>query len=503
MEILLIIAASIIGFVLGLFLIKNKYTKSISELEANLLVLKSEKQNKVNELAELQTTLKKLDIDFDEKVGEINQLKTSITVSETTSKLLTEQAVNQSKEIADLKKQNDEAKESLSKEQISSSQYEQSSNTYKNAVNTHEKTIQEMKPDIENLKSFKVELSTKLANSEDNLKNLQDDIDLKTRKHEQDINKIQNENTELSKQLASLKEAEPIRIQEYDRKLATLNQSFENQRAEEKRIRESKEAEVQAKAQELKETWSRHEKEVEDKMKLMCQQEGIEYIDKEKYPFSGKPDNCIKICDEYIIFDSKSPQGEDLSNLPTYIRTQAEQAKKYSKQAEVKKDIFLVVPTNSISVIKETFINLGQYNVHVITPESIRPILIQLKKIEDYEFAEQLSPEDRSQIAKVIGRMAHGMKRSVQVSQFLNKEFISILLEAEKLPTEVLTESQVVEGKLKLNPPFESRNKSIKMDTLIDESTNMSAKLTGQAIYFGDDLSVIETLPLHLETKKS
>ena len=95
------------------------------------------------------------------------------------------------------------------------------------------------------------------------------------------------------------------------------------------------------------------------------------------------------------------------------------------------------------------------------------------------------------------------MKRSVQVSQFLNKEFISILLEAEKLPTEVLVESQAIEGKLKLNPPFEGRNKSIKMDTLIDESTNMSAKLTGQAIYYGDELSVIETIPLNLETKKS
>ena len=352
---------------------------------------------------------------MDEKVSENNQLKTSLTVSETTSKLLTDQNANQQTELTKLKDQVDETKDLLTKEQILSSQFEQSSNTYKNTAITHEKTIQEMKPEIELLKSLKVELSTKLANSGDNLKNLQDDIDLKTRKHEQDINNIQTEKTELTKKLASLTEAEPIRIQEYDRKLATLNQSFENQRAEEKRIRVSKEAEVQAKAQELKETWSRHEKEVEDKMKLMCQQEGIEYIDKEKYPFAGKPDNCIKICDEYIIFDSKSPQGEDLSNLPTYIRTQAEQAKKYSKQAEVKKDIFLVVPTNSISVIKETFINLGQYNVHVITPESIRPILIQLKKIEDYEFAEQLSPEDRTQLAKVIGRMAHGMKRSVQV----------------------------------------------------------------------------------------
>jgi hypothetical protein len=190
------------------------------------------------------------------------------------------------------------------------------------------------------------------------------------------------------------------------------------------------------------------------------------------------------------------------TNLPTYIKTQAEQAKKYVKQDGVKKEIFLVVPINSISVIKETCINLGQYTVHVITPDSLRPIIIQLKKIETYEFAEQLSPEDRAQITKTIGRMAHGMKRTIQVSQFMNKEMISILLDAEKLPQEILTEAQSVESKMKLNPPNEGRSKAMKIETLVDENSNMFGKLAGQAIYFGDDLNVIETLPLNIENKK-
>jgi len=39
----------------------------------------------------------------------------------------------------------------------------------------------------------------------------------------------------------------------------------------------------------------------------------IEYVD--KVPFKGDPDSTIKICDEFVVFDAKSPASDDLSNL--------------------------------------------------------------------------------------------------------------------------------------------------------------------------------------------
>lgn len=47
----------------------------------------------------------------------------------------------------------------------------------------------------------------------------------------------------------------------------------------------------------------------------------------EKLPFKGEPDNAIKINDEYIIFDAKSPSGDDFSNFSNYLKNQAENTK--------------------------------------------------------------------------------------------------------------------------------------------------------------------------------
>lgn len=323
------------------------------------------------------------------------------------------------------------------------------------------------------------------------------EIKKKTQVLEAKITALQEECKTVSKELIALKEQEPIRMAEHTKNVTTLNQAHQNlerERAKDLAIKEQAET---ARLQQLRETWSRHEETVEQKMRLVCQRLNIEYIDKEKFPFSGKPDNSVKICGEYIIFDSKSPQGEDLSNFPAYIRVQAEASKKYTKNDEVKNDIFLVVPTNAIQTIKETYIGLGAQRVHVITTDSLSVILMQLQKIEDYDFAEKLSPEDREKIVTVIGKMAHGMKRRVQLDYFMANEFISILTDAENLPDEILEEAQKVEKESKLNPKNEKRAKQIELSDLIKDRQKLLGKVTGQEIHIGPELSSIDAIPLH------
>src|SRR5204863_5846331 len=79
----------------------------------------------------------------------------------------------------------------------------------------------------------------------------------------------------------------------------------------------------------LKQTWISHENNVKGTIRSIAQRHTIDYID--KVPFKGTPDNTLFICDEYIIFDAKSPGGEDLKNFPSYIKDQAEKAHKYAK----------------------------------------------------------------------------------------------------------------------------------------------------------------------------
>jgi hypothetical protein len=306
-----------------------------------------------------------------------------------------------------------------------------------------------------------------------------------------------HEKEALQQELIQLKEQESLRTQEYNKNVTQLNIIYQNLEKERVRELEFKEAQEKSRLQKLKETWLRHEVEVEQKVKLFCQQFSIEYVDKEKFPFAGKPDNSVKICDEYVVFDSKSPQGEDLSNFPTYIRTQAEAAKKYMKNESVKKDLYFVVPTNAVSGLKETFISLGSFRVHVITLDALQTILIHLKKIEEYEFAEKLSPDERDKIVTVIGKMAHGMKRRIQLDYFMANEYISILTDAENLPEEILKSAQEVEKASKLNPAMEKRSKQIELKSLVKEGEKLLGKVTGQQIHIGPELLTIDSIPLH------
>ena len=182
----------------------------------------------------------------------------------------------------------------------------------------------------------------------------------------------------------------------------------------------------------------------------------------EKVPFKGEPDNTIKICDEYIVFDAKSPGGEDVSNFFSYLKDQAEKAKKYAKQEAVKTDIFFVIPSNTWHAIKQTAFHLGDHNVYIISADSLEPIILSLKKIESYEFAQQLSPEERENICRIIGKFAHLTKRRIQIDSFFARQFIELIYKCESdLPEDILKDVAAFERSDKLNPPMEKRAKAI------------------------------------------
>ena len=73
----------------------------------------------------------------------------------------------------------------------------------------------------------------------------------------------------------------------------------------------------------------------------------------------------------------------------------------------MRREIFLVVPTNTHDVVEQFEYKLSDYTVYVISIDALEPIILSLRKIEDYEFAEQLSPEERENICRVIGKFVH------------------------------------------------------------------------------------------------
>ena len=282
-------------------------------------------------------------------------------------------------------------------------------------------------------------------------------------------------------------------MKEYQREVAQVSQVKKDLDAERGRIHDSKLKEKQEEFEKLKIQWSSHEAFVEQKIKMLCQTHLVEYV--EEVPFKGKPDNTINICGEYIIFDAKSPANDDLTNFPKYIKRETDNLKKYASQESVRKEVFLVVPSNTIEHISQLTYNLGDYKVYVITIDSLEPIILSLKKIEEYEFAEQLSPEERENICRVIGRFAHTTKRKIQIDQFFANQFIELLVKCKNdLPKDLLESVIEFEKAEKLNPPSERRSKQILTKELKSKNESINAEAQVRQINIPESFEDVKNL---------
>jgi hypothetical protein len=300
---------------------------------------------------------------------------------------------------------------------------------------------------------------------------------------ESEQSRLNRDKTELSSRVARFEQSEQTKTEEYQKNVANLNAVRASLEGERSRLHEERLKEKEEQFERMKQTWQTHEENVKSVIRNICKTHLIEYV--ESAPFRGNPDNTIMIAGEYVIFDAKSPAGNDLENFPKYLKTQTEGVRKYTKQENVKTDIFLVVPSNTIDVISQFSYNMGDYYVYIITVDSLEPIILSLQKIENYEFAEQLTPDERENICRILGKFSHIAKRKIQIDYFFSYQFLEILSKANiDLPADILKSVQDFEKAEKLNPPQEKRAKQISMDELVNESEKLAnevkAKLSGK-----------------------
>ena len=288
-------------------------------------------------------------------------------------------------------------------------------------------------------------------------------IKIEKARSEERLKLVETERNTLKSETISFQKAEEGRQKEANKNFATavtLQQSLEK---EKERLNDDRVQEKEDLLNKMKLKWSEHEKDVQNHLQLICRNNVIKYISQEDFPHPrNKPDNSIEIMEQLIVFDAKSPANDDLTNFPKYVKLQTESLKKYAKHEDVKNDLFLVIPSNTLEVIHQFHYNIGDYNVYIITKDALEPIILSLKKIEDYEFADKLSPEDRDNVCRIIGKFAHTTKRRIQIDEFFAREFLDTLTKAgTQLPREILENVIKFENAEKLNPPMEKRNKQI------------------------------------------
>ena len=329
---------------------------------------------------------------------------------------------------------------------------------------------------LEEDKNRILELEKSLVTKETEAKQQQQNIDIanaKTNAFEQvkienttlkeKLSNIEQERNNLKNENIFLKKEEENRNETLRKSIESTNTLQESLTNEKERLNDLRVKETEDRLEKMKWTWGEHEKDVENHLKLICRNHVIKYISQEDFPHPrNKPDNSIEIMDQLIVFDAKSPANDDLSNFPKYIKLQTESLKKYAKHDDVKKDLFLVIPSNTLHVINKFTYNIGDYNVYIITKDALEPIILSLKKIEEYEFADKLSPEERDNVCRIIGKFAHTTKRRIQIDQFFAEEFLDTLNKAgTQLPRDILESVIQFENAEKLNPPMEKRKKQI------------------------------------------
>ena len=274
---------------------------------------------------------------------------------------------------------------------------------------------------------------------------------------------IDRERNTLKNENIAYQKAEEGRQKEVSKSIASALTLQESLEAEKSRLNDERVQEKEDALKKMKLKWSDHEKDVQNHLQLICRNNVITYVSQEDFPHPrNKPDSSIEIMDQLIVFDAKSPANDDLSNFPKYIKNQTENLKKYAKHDNVKNDLFLVIPSNTLEVIDQFHYNIGDYNVYIISKDALEPVVLSLKKIEEYEFADKLSPEDRDNVCRIIGKFAHTTKRRIQIDEFFAREFLDTLSKAgSQLPRDILENVIKFENAEKLNPPMEKRNKKI------------------------------------------
>jgi myosin heavy subunit len=371
--------------------------------------------------------------------------------------------------------------------------------------------LQALKPELEHAKEALQtankeisELKASIASKDETIRQTEKrntELDKELSLLKQKVEQLASRQSELEQENTAFKESENNRITEHEKKMTLLTGEIERIRNERQREKDDALREATEKFEKMRQMWAKHQEETKKAIKMICQKHTIEYV--EKVPFKGSPDNTIKIADEFVVFDAKSPAKDDLQNFPNYIKNQADGVKKYVNEDSVRKEVFLVIPSNTTEVIKQFTYNMGDYIVYVVTLDALEPLILSLKRIEAYEFVDQLSPEERENICRIVGKFAHIAKRRIQIDHFFAWEFLDVLTKCKAdLPKEILEKVIEFEKAEKLNPPQERRAKQILTKDLQSDSDKIQREAEAKAIIFPPSLqSNLRELPLYEEDK--
>ena len=309
-----------------------------------------------------------------------------------------------------------------------------------------------------------------------------------------EITTVKEENKSHIKEIGELKNEIAKRNAEKERKekefestINKLNASDESLKQERVRVQREDEAAREKQKSEWDRMWTEHEQNVIAILSEACKKPafGFETYDNNNLPegFHGKlkPDFMVAFLEQYIIFDAKVSKSD---NLQVYIREQVKKtAQKIKGNEMIYSSVFLIVPTAAIGQLKALHFYEEGFNFFVISPEAIEPILSSFKKIETYEFAEQMDPQERENIIDLIAQFDFHISSRNAVDFALMEHGLATLRKTEKMDPELLREVAAKKAKIRHLNLNTAEQKQIvatpnSLSEKLEEATNPKAKIS-------------------------
>lgn len=266
---------------------------------------------------------------------------------------------------------------------------------------------------------------------------------------------LAREQDALKERIAGFVAKEEHREKEFHNNVAELRAAKQSLEDEKMRVRREDEEGRRQEEEERDRMWKEHEQTVLSLLVDLCKRPDClfkTYTNKNlpvELDGSLEPDFMIELLGQYVIFDAKVSKAK---NLQVYINdTVKKTVQKVKGNEKIAKMIFLVVPTCTIGELKSHVLFQEGYTLYVVSPEALAPILASLKRIEHYEFAEKIDPEERENIIHLIAKLDTHINFRNTFDILMAKQGAQVLHEAQRLDPELAQE--VAQEKAKIRTP--------------------------------------------------
>ena len=273
---------------------------------------------------------------------------------------------------------------------------------------------------------------------------------------EAEIDALRRELDAAGKEIAARQAEIDSYIEERDTKYAVLAAEAERLSALSSKLAEERKAEEEEAEQRMQEIFAEHHDRVGELLERVCSELHLDLRTAETYRGEASPEFAVLVNSSYVFFNTAAPASSaEAEEFASRVSGEAELLFEAAKEDGVRGEAYLVVPNTVAAQLAELVFSSERCTVFVVTPEAVEPIVRTLQRIEEYEFARQITPFELDQICRFVGELSHMTKRKIVLDTYFSNEMLEILQKTENLPTDVVADVTAYENAVRLNPPAE------------------------------------------------